>query len=246
MGALAEDDALLKLDGRSEGRPDHTRACRPFAENCGFTLAEASQFVILFDDELALELGANIYGSVADVFVNADGFKKSIPGPGIGNYLTVGKAMGVVRAILGDKALANNTYMQAHGTGTPQNRVTESHIFNALAKNFGIRQWPVTAIKAFLGHSLACASGDQIIASLGVWHDGIIPGIKRPVQLLRMCINLSLTSCSITARSIPVICRPHLLIPKASAVTMQPLRFCHPCDRDHADQTVWPGGDADL
>ena len=133
MGALAEDDALLKLDGRSEGRPDHTRACRPFAENCGFTLAEASQFVILFDDELALELGANIYGSVADVFVNADGFKKSIPGPGIGNYLTVGKAMGVVRAILGDKALANNTYMQAHGTGTPQNRVTESHIFNAVS-----------------------------------------------------------------------------------------------------------------
>ena len=178
MGALAEDDALLKLDGQSEGRPDHTRACRPFAENCGFTLAEASQFVILFDDELALELGANIYGSVADVFVNADGFKKSIPGPGIGNYLTVGKAMGVVRAIIGDKALANNTYMQAHGTGTPQNRVTESHIFNALAKNFGISKWPVTAIKAFLGHSLACASGDQIIASLGVWHDGIIPGIK--------------------------------------------------------------------
>jgi acetoacetyl-[acyl-carrier protein] synthase len=175
---LAEDDALLKLDGRSEGPPDHTRACRPFADNCGFTLAEASQFVILFDDELALELGANIYGSVADVFVNADGFKKSIPGPGIGNYLTVGKAMGVVRAIIGDNALANNTYMQAHGTGTPQNRVTESHIFNALAKNFGISQWPVTAIKAFLGHSLACASGDQIIASLGVWHDGIIPGIK--------------------------------------------------------------------
>ena len=127
---------------------------------------------------MALELGANIYGSVADVFVNADGFKKSIPGPGIGNYLTVGKAMGVVRAIIGDNALANNTYMQAHGTGTPQNRVTESHIFNALAKNFGISQWPVTAIKAFLGHSLACASGDQIIASLGVWHDGIIPGIK--------------------------------------------------------------------
>ena len=81
MGALAEDDALLKLDGQSQGRPDHARACRPFAENCGFTLAEASQFVILFDDELALEMGANIYGSVADVFVNADGFKKSIPGP---------------------------------------------------------------------------------------------------------------------------------------------------------------------
>ena len=101
MGALAEDDALNKIDGVGDGEANHRRACRPFAENCGFTLSEASQFVILFDDELALELGANIYGAVADVFINADGFKKSIPGPGIGNYVTVGKAMGAIRAILG-------------------------------------------------------------------------------------------------------------------------------------------------
>lgn len=175
MGALAEDEALMKLDG--DGVLDHRRACRPFAENCGFTLAEASQFVILFDDELALELGAHIYSGVADVFVNADGFKKSIPGPGIGNYVTVGKAMGTVKSILGANALIDRSYMQAHGTGTPQNRVTESHIFDAMAQAFGIEHWPVTAIKAFLGHSLACASGDQIIASLGVWQDGIIPGI---------------------------------------------------------------------
>ena len=178
MGALAEDEALIKLDGGTFETPDHTRACRPFGENCGFTLAEASQFVVLFDDALALELGAQIYGSVADVFVNADGFKKSIPGPGIGNYLTLGKAMGSVRAILGEQALKHHTYIQAHGTGTPQNRVTESHIFDQLAQAFGIQDWPITAIKAFVGHSLACASGDQIIAALGVWHDHIIPGIK--------------------------------------------------------------------
>ena len=69
-------------------------------------------------------MGANIYGSVADVFINADGFKKSIPGPGIGNYLTVGKSLGVVRAILGEQAMQQRTYIQAHGTSTPQNRVT--------------------------------------------------------------------------------------------------------------------------
>ena len=73
--------------------------------------------------------------------------------------------------------------MQAHGTGTPQNRVTESHIFDAIAKAFGIKDWPVAAIKAYLGHSLACASGDQIIASLGVWQDGVIPGIVTSKQL---------------------------------------------------------------
>ena len=177
MGALAEDEALMKIDGLSEGEPDHRRACRPFAENCGFTLSEGSQFIILFDDELALELGANIYGSVADVFINADGFKKSIPGPGIGNYVTVGKAMGIIRSILGEDSLRHRSYMQAHGTSTPQNRVTESHIFSELAGSFGIEKWPIAAIKAYIGHSLACASADQLVASLGVWHDGIIPGI---------------------------------------------------------------------
>ena len=172
MGALAEDEALSKLDGG--GATDHQRACRPFGDNCGFTLAEASQFIVLFDDELAVEMGANIYGSVADVFINADGFKKSIPGPGIGNYLTVGKALGVIRAILGEKALRQRTYIQAHGTGTPQNRVSESHIFNELAKTFQLEKWPVAAIKAYLGHSLATAAGDQLAASLGAWAHGII------------------------------------------------------------------------
>ncbi len=183
MGALAEDEALNKIDGFNEGEADHRRACRPFAENCGFTLSEGAQFIILFDDELALELGASIYGAIADVFINADGYKKSIPGPGIGNYVTVGKAMGVIRSILGEESLQNRSYMQAHGTSTPQNRVTESHIFNVLADSFGIDSWPIAAIKAYVGHSLACASADQLIASLGVWHDGIIPGIVTSEQI---------------------------------------------------------------
>lgn len=177
MGALAEDEALKKIDGITQGEADHSRACRPFAENCGFTLSEGSQFIILFDDALALELGVNIYGAVADVFINADGFKKSIPGPGIGNYMTVGKAMGVVRSILGEESLRHRSFIQAHGTSTPQNRVTESHIFNELAAAFGIDKLPVAAIKSYIGHSLACASADQLMASLGVWNDGFIPGI---------------------------------------------------------------------
>lgn len=177
MGALAEDHNLNKLDNH-EGTTDYARACRPFGENCGFTLSESSQFIILFDDELALEMGTNIYGGIADVFINADGFKKSIPGPGIGNYVTMGKAMGVVRSILGDEAVKSRSFIQAHGTSTPQNRVTESHIMNELAKVFGVNKMPVAGIKAYLGHSLATASGDQIIATLGTWEYGIIPGIK--------------------------------------------------------------------
>lgn len=179
MGALATDDELRELDGLAAGQAaDHRRACRPFSSNKGFTIAEASQFIILMDDELALELGANIHGAVSDVFINADGFKKSISAPGVGNYVTVAKAMAAARSIVGDKAFKERSFFQAHGTGTPQNRVTESHIINEAAKTFGLDNYLVGAVKSYLGHSIGCAAGDQIISSLGVWDSGIFPGIN--------------------------------------------------------------------
>ena len=175
MGALANDDQIRKLD-QSE-TVNNRRACRPFSSNCGFTMAESAQFMILMDDQLALELGANIHGSVADVFVNADANKKSISAPGVGNYVTMAKATALAKKILGDEGL-QRTFVQAHGTGTPQNRVTESHILNEVAQTFGIQNWSVSAMKAYVGHSLGPAAADQIIPSLGVWAEGYIPGIK--------------------------------------------------------------------
>ena len=175
MGALAEDEALMALDGSDA--PDHRRACRPFSSNCGFTVGESAVYALLMDDELALEVGAEVLGSVADVFINADGYKKSIPGPGVGNYLTMGKAMGMARSLLGEEGLRRRTYVQSHGTGTPQNRVTESHILNELAKTYGIQRWLVSAVKAYVGHSMAPAGGDQLASVLGVWRHGWVPGI---------------------------------------------------------------------
>ena len=176
MGALAEDDALRALD--QSDFCDNRRACRPFSSNAGFTCAEASIWLVLMDDELALSSGARILGSVPDVFVHADGYKKSIPGPGIGNYITVAKAMASAKSLLGEKTLQKGSFMQAHGTGTPQNRVTESHILNEMAKNFGINSWLTGAVKCYLGHSMAPAGGDQLSAILGTWEDGWFPGIN--------------------------------------------------------------------
>jgi acetoacetyl-[acyl-carrier protein] synthase len=176
MGALAEDEALMQLDGRTDA-PDNRRACRPFSDNCGFTLSEAAVYTILMDDALALELGVPILGSVANVYVNSDGFKKSIPGPGVGNYVTVAKAMALAQRLIGADGLRHRTYFQAHGTSTPQNRVTESHIMSELAGVFGVEDWLVGAVKAYVGHSLAPAGGDQLAAILGAWQYGWIPGI---------------------------------------------------------------------
>lgn len=175
MGALATDEALCALDKTEI--VDNRRACRPFSTNVGFTIAESSQFIVLMEDSLALSLGANIYAAIADVFINADANKKSIASPGVGNYVTFAKATRLAQCLLGDNAL-QHTYVQAHGTGTPQNRTTESHILNEVAKTFNIHQWMVTAIKSYVGHSIGAAAGDQLISSLGVWRYGWIPGIK--------------------------------------------------------------------
>lgn len=179
MSALATDADLRNLDRLSMDQAlDYRRASRPFGDNCGFTLAESGQFVVLMSPDLALECGAEIYGAVPAVYVNADGHKKSISAPGAGNYITLAKALGFSRSLLGDKILRTQSFMQAHGSSTPQNRVTESRIFDEVAKAFKISSWPVSAVKAYLGHSLGPASGDQLIASLGVFEYGLLPGIK--------------------------------------------------------------------
>ncbi|WP_299183040.1 beta-ketoacyl synthase [uncultured Neptuniibacter sp.] len=178
MGALAEDKDLLALDKLSELTAENYRqACRPFGNNCGFTMGESSQFILLMSDDLAIELGAEIYGAVPEVFVNADGHKKSISAPGVGNYITLAKSASLVRKMLGEESLKQRSFVQAHGTSTPQNRVTESHVINETAKAFGIENWTVAAVKCYLGHSQGTAGGDQLSASLGVWKYGYIPGI---------------------------------------------------------------------
>ncbi|MBZ9559201.1 MULTISPECIES: beta-ketoacyl synthase [unclassified Modicisalibacter] len=178
MGALADDDSLKALDALSLlTDADYQRACRPFARNCGFTIAEASQFVLLMDDTLALETGAQILASVPGVFVNADGWKRSISAPGIGNYITLGKAATLAREILGERGLRERTFIHAHATSTPKNRVTESHVLDAVARAHDITDWPVAAVKAFVGHSQGSAAGDQLVSALGSFAHGLVPGI---------------------------------------------------------------------
>ena len=176
MGALASDENLCKLDGSDI--PDWKSASRPFAENCGFVLSEASQYIVLMDDSLAIELGADIHGSVPEVFINADGIKKSISAPGIGNYISFAKAVAAAIEIVGKESVQKRSFVHAHGSSTPTNRVTESELINRIAGTFEIENWPVTAVKSYVGHTISAASGDQLISALGTFKYGLVPGIK--------------------------------------------------------------------
>ena len=198
MGALSDDKKMLELQALQnesiENGPSQVKACRPFANNIGMVLGESAQFVILMDDALALEVGADIYGSVPSVSSHSDGYKSSISGPGVGNYITVSKCASEAYKLIGAQAFKTKTFVHAHGTGTPANRTTESHILNEVAKTFGIKAWPVTAIKSYLGHSMAPASGDQLITALGTWSKGIIPGIHSTDEVANdvHCSNLNI------------------------------------------------------
>ena len=179
MGALAEDQGLRELDGLSDSdTPDYRRTSRPFGINCGFTIGESSQYVILMEDNLAVELGATVYGSIPTVASHADGGKRSISTPGAGNYLTVAQAAASIHDLLGKDVLAHETIVQAHGTSTPQNRVTESDVLSRVARTFGVENWAVCAVKSQLGHSQGTAGGDQLAVSLGTFASQITPGIQ--------------------------------------------------------------------
>lgn len=179
MGALAEDHGLRELDGLSEHEiPNYRKTSRPFGLNCGFTIGESSQYVILMNDQLAVDLGATIFGSIPTVASHADGGKRSISAPGAGNYLTLAQAAASIRDLLGQDVLANETLVQAHGTSTPQNRVTESDVLSRVATAFGLNAWSVSAVKSQLGHSQGTAGGDQLTVSLGAFASQIAPGIQ--------------------------------------------------------------------
>lgn len=175
MSALANEEGLKKLDNSDVA--NHRRTSRPFGDNCGFTIGEGAQFIVLMDDALAMEMGAKVMASVADVFVNADGYKKSITAPGPGNYITMAKSVALAQQVLGKESLQERSFILAHGSSTPQNRVTESLIYDRIAASFDISSWPVAAPKAFVGHTIGPASGDQMAMALGIFNDNIMPGV---------------------------------------------------------------------
>ena len=182
---LAEDKNLIKLQeqlGEDSKSPNHRKICRPFGDNIGMILGESAQFIVLMEDSLALKLGLNIHGAALSSHIHSDGYKKSISGPGAGNYLTVGKTFNEIKKYFSSEGL-NKTFFHAHGTGTPQNRESESHIISSISKTFGINALPVTAVKSYLGHSLAAAGGDQMTSALGSWKNNLIPGITSTPKL---------------------------------------------------------------
>ncbi|MEE9913378.1 MAG: beta-ketoacyl-[acyl-carrier-protein] synthase family protein [Deltaproteobacteria bacterium] len=152
--------------------------CRPFAGNrAGLSLGEAAAILVLEPLDAALDRGAKIYGELLGYGVTCDSFHMTAPDE---------KASGAVRsmqAAMKDSGLTieDIDYINAHGTATPVNDVTETR---AIKEVFGKRAYaiPVSSTKSMHAHTLGAAGALEGIVSLLALTEGFIPPTIHSVE----------------------------------------------------------------
>lgn len=137
-------------------------AAKPFAKNRdGFVMAEGAGALVLESLESAKARGAKILGIMAGCGELADSFHRTRSSPD-------GKPIiGCIRNALADAAFAPDQidYINAHGTGTPENDKME---YLGMATVFGERaaKMPVSSNKSMIGHTLSAAGAVEAVFSL--------------------------------------------------------------------------------
>jgi nodulation protein E len=143
--------------------------CRPFSiDRRGLILGEGAAVLILEPMERALARGATIIGEIVGFGMSSDA-----------HHITQPSAVGAARAMragLLDAELDPDAigYVNAHGTGTLANDVTETE---AIRSVFGAhaQKLLVSSTKSMHGHTLGAAGALEAAATLGALQCGLIP-----------------------------------------------------------------------
>jgi 3-oxoacyl-[acyl-carrier-protein] synthase II len=147
------------------------RPCRPFDRTrAGITLGEGAAMFVLEPWDAAVDRGARILGELVSYGVSADAHHLTQPRPdGAGAVLAMRRAL--TAAELAPQAV---DYINAHGTGTPQNDAVETR---AIKQVFGARAYtiPVSSTKSQVGHCLAAGGAIEALASLLAVRGGFVP-----------------------------------------------------------------------
>jgi 3-oxoacyl-[acyl-carrier-protein] synthase II len=153
-------------------------AVRPFAKNRdGFVMAEGAGALVLESYEAATARGAKILGVLAGCGELADSFHRTRSSPD-------GKPIiGCVRNALSDAGIVPGQidYINAHGTGTPENDKME---YLGISTVFGEQtgRVPVSSNKSMVGHTLSAAGAVEAVFSLlTLEHQRIPPTINYDV-----------------------------------------------------------------
>ena len=142
--------------------------CRPFDDSrAGLNLGEGAAFVVMTrSDECANSLTKSLtiegYGNACDAFHQT---ATSDEGTGASQAMKEALSMAGLQPVEID-------YINAHGTGTPNNDSTESE---ALMRVFGEHIPPVSSTKPFTGHTTSASGAIELIICQLAMENGFIP-----------------------------------------------------------------------
>jgi nodulation protein E len=143
--------------------------CRPFSANRhGLVLAEGAGIFVLEALEHARARGATILAELAGSGMTADATDIVSPSAD-------GAAAAMTQA-MADAELAPQDidYINAHGTGTLANDVTETRAIH-LAFGAHAGRLAVSSTKSMHGHALGASGALELVAVLGALRDGVVP-----------------------------------------------------------------------
>lgn len=141
-------------------RPDNIAAtCRPFSrDRNGTVLGDGAAFVILEEFDRAQRRGAKIYAELAGYGVCNDPTHMTQP--------SIGEQARAMQLALEDAHLAPDAigYINAHGTGTPLNDVTETLAIKEVFGDYA-RRLAISSTKSMHGHLVGTAGALELVIS---------------------------------------------------------------------------------
>ncbi len=169
--------------------------CRPFDRHRkGLVLAEGAGMVVLERADHARARGAEILAQIAGVGMSADAADLVAP--------TLDGTAAAMRACLADARISVDAidYINAHGTGTVANDITEIKVIKAV---FGdaARRLSISSTKSMHGHALGASGSLELIAVIEAIRHGIVPPTINIEELDPEC-DLDVTPCH--ARDRPI------------------------------------------
>ncbi len=157
------------LSALSTRNDEPGRASRPFEKTReGFVMSEGAAALVLESLEAAQARGAEVLGLVLGAGERADSFHRTRSNP------DGGAIIGAMRAAIADAGIepAQIGYVNAHGTGTPENDKMETLGMRAV---FGEAPPPISSNKSMIGHTLSAAGAIEAVVSLLSIRDGMLP-----------------------------------------------------------------------
>ena len=151
---------------------DPAQASIPFDKRRnGFVLGEGAGMLILEEYEHAVSRGAKIYAEICGYGNTCDAHHVTAPDP---------EAAGAARCVqqaLDEAAFDGNgstLYINAHGTSTPMNDVTETKAFKKVLGEEAYRTH-ISSTKSMTGHMLGATGAVEAIAAIQALRTGVIP-----------------------------------------------------------------------